>query len=92
MIKQLKYKLTLIFTITKEKALFMGYVFVDDIDLIAGRLYAIVHEIDNVLQDIQRAIDAWEGSIKTIEREIRPDKLFVYPILFRFNAVGKISI
>ena len=58
MIKRLKHKLALIAAITKEKASFMDYVFIDNIDLIAGRLYSMRYEIDNVLQDMQWAIDS----------------------------------
>ena len=53
MTKRLKYELTLMAAITKEKALFIGYIFVDDIDLIAGRLYSLRHEIDDILLDMQ---------------------------------------
>ena len=55
--KRLQYKLTLIVAITKEKASFIGYVFMDDIDLTVGRLYSSTHKIDDILLDIQRAID-----------------------------------
>ena len=54
---RLKHKLTLIAAITKEKALFMSYAFVDDIDLTVGRFYSARYEIDNILQDMQWAID-----------------------------------
>jgi len=51
--KRLKHKLTLIAAITKEKASFTSYVFVDDIDLTVGRLYSARYEIDDILQDMQ---------------------------------------
>ena len=58
MIKRLKHKLTLITAITKEKALFIGYIFIYNTDLMAGRFYSLRYEIDNVLLDMQWAIDS----------------------------------
>jgi hypothetical protein len=44
--------------ITKEKASFMSYAFVDDIDLIIGRLYSSTHKIEDILSDMKRAINS----------------------------------
>lgn len=35
----------------------MGYVFINDADLMIGKLYATVNDIDNVLIDMQNAIN-----------------------------------
>ena len=48
-----------------------------------------MHEIDNILQNMQRAIDSWEGNIKITEGAIRLNKSFTYSISFRFDKTGK---
>ena len=60
----------------------MGYVFINDADLMIGKLYATVNDIDNVLIDMQNAINTQEGSIKVTRGVIRPNKSFTYYISF----------
>ena len=37
---------------------------------------------------MQASIDTWEGCLKTTSGVIRLDKLFVYPISFKFDRSG----
>ena len=54
--KSLKYEITYIIVITKEKRV-IGFIFVDDIDLVARKLFCTIYDIDEVFDNIQRAID-----------------------------------
>ena len=38
---------------------------------------------------MQKAIDAWEGSLAATREAIKPEKLFAYPIVFSFKLLGE---
>ena len=69
----------------------MEFIFIDNTDLVAGRLLNSNWDIDNVARVMQNAIDAQEGALKTIGGAIWPDKLFVCPIVHKFHNTGAYS-
>ena len=72
-----------------EKDDFVGFAFVDDTDLAQGNLKIADMDISQVFEDMQQAIDCWEGGLKTTGGAIRPDKSFAYPISFEFKPSGE---
>ena len=76
--------------LSKGKDSIVGFAFVDDTDIVQGDLtvdltYAEVHKA------AQEGIDRWEGGLKATGGAIRPDKSFVYPIDFAWDAQGRPS-
>ena len=59
-IKTLRYEIQLIIAIQQEKVRTMGFIFIDNTDLAAGKLYYSMHDIVDIFKDIQRAINTWE--------------------------------
>ena len=45
----------------------MGYILVDDMDLAGSKLYNSKIDIEEVTSKMQKAIDTWEGLLKTME-------------------------
>ena len=91
-IKQLKHEIQIVSAMLKEKSKTIGFVFIDDTDLTAEKLYPAQNEIEEVANDMQEAIDTWEGCLKTTGRAIRPDKSFVYQISFYFEKQALIDL
>ena len=83
------YKLKVVMAISKEKSSLIGYMLVDDTDLIRERLFESTNDIDDTMQKMQKAIHTWEDLLKTTGDVIRPDKSFVYPISFKFDNKGR---
>ena len=47
--------------------------------------------IEDIFRSMQEAIECWKGELKTTEGTIKPEKYFVYSILFKFNAKDEYS-
>ena len=71
--------------ISNKRSKLVGFIFVNDIDLYEGKLYDSNFLIHEVLDEVQKSIDYWEGSLTTIGGAIHPDKSFIYPISFSFK-------
>ena len=87
--KRLKHELIQLSAISKEKLSIMWFIFVDDTDLTKGKLHQSTTEIDEILEEIQNAIDTWKTCLKTIGEAIYLDKSIAYVISFWFNSKGK---
>ena len=61
----------------------------NDTDLASGKLNRGLVDLDQVVQNIQTAIEWWEGCLKFTRGSIRPDKTFAYIIDFHFKANGE---
>ena len=62
--KLLGYKITYISAFMKKKFRFVGYIFIDNTNLVGGKLYYSNNNINKVASKIQLAIDTWEGLLK----------------------------
>ena len=51
--KRLRYEIQLIIAIQKEKARTIGFIFVNDTNLVARKLYYSINNIDGIFEDIQ---------------------------------------
>ena len=67
----------------------MSFVFVEDADLTTGKLHPTTSDVDDTIEEIQKAIDVWEGCLKTTGGAIRPDKSFAYVLSCQFNSKGE---
>ena len=85
-IKDQGYQISFKFAISNKKDQSIRYVLVDDTDLASGKLYDSIMDIEEVAHNMQWVIDTWEGLLKTTGGAIHSDKLFIYPISFKFNA------
>ena len=56
--KRLKYEIEYISAISKECLRSIGYVFVDDMDLVSRKLKPWNNDIDDVYDSMQKVIDA----------------------------------
>ena len=54
------HQITFTSAISNYKASAMGYVLVDDTDLVEGKLYDSPRDIEEVACKMQRAIDTWK--------------------------------
>jgi hypothetical protein len=77
--------------ISKKTSQIVGYSFVDDTDLLQYDARDPKMTVDETMDNMQSAIDRWEGGLKTTGGAIVPEKSFVYPIAFEFDAQGKWS-
>ena len=89
--KRLKHEIVVLFTIAKKRSKSIGFVFVDDTNLVVGKLYPLLYVISKVADSMQKVIDTQEGYLKAIGGVIRLDKLFAYLILYKFNELGEYS-
>ena len=87
--KRLRYEIQLIIAIQKEKARTIGFIFVNDTNLVARKLYYSINNIDGIFEDIQWVIDTWEGYLAATRGVIRSKKLFVYLVAFKFKPLGE---
>ena len=67
----------------QEKEILVGFVFVDDSEIAEGDLTKTEIIIEDVYIRTQKAIDIWEGCLKSTGLSTRLDKSFVYPISFK---------
>lgn len=74
--------------ITEENINIVGFAFVDDTDLPVCDTRT-VENIQEVRAKAQSCINRWEGGLKATGGAIRPDKSFVSPVSFDFNAEGE---
>jgi hypothetical protein len=75
--------------ISKKLSHCVGYSFVDDTDLIQFDTRDQKMSEEEVLEKMKSSIDRWEEGLKSTGSAIVPQKSFVYPILFEFDATGK---
>ena len=62
----LDYGVKITTAITKKPLKIIRSIFVDDTDLVSGRLNNGMSDRDKIITDIQKAIDCWEGYLKFI--------------------------
>ena len=67
----------------------VGYAYVDDTDLIEVKMRDDNNSLEEAVERMQEAIHRWEGGLKATGGAIQPDKSWVYPIGFKFDASGK---
>lgn len=79
----------LITPISKVRSHSVGMAFVDDTDLTQTDMRDHTISTLEVMTEMQRAIDRWEGGLKATGGAIRPDKSWVFPISFKFNQMGQ---
>ena len=72
--------------LSKELTLIVGFVFVDDTDLITFDMFDEEKSWDDLTSCMQEAINRWEGGLKTTGGAIVPSKSWVYPIDFKFDT------
>ena len=72
-----------------EKDELVGFVFVDDMDLIEGILKITNLDITDIFQDMQEIISFCEGDVKATGGAICSDKSFAYQISFNFKPSGE---
>ena len=77
--------------LSKEKYNIIGFAYVDDTDLVEGNLTNMEFSIEEVMDNMQEAINRWEGGLKATGGALRPEKCFMYPIDFKFNSAGKVG-
>jgi hypothetical protein len=70
--------------LSKDKTSFVGYAFVDDTDVIVSN-YAMTDSLQ-ALTTLQRAVDTWEGGLKSTCGAIVPEKTFWYLIDFKWSS------
>lgn len=75
--------------ISKEYSHSVGMAFVDDTDITQADMRDPSITTEEVMEELQRAINRWEGGIKATGRAIWPDKSWVYPISFWFDESGQ---
>jgi hypothetical protein len=74
--------------ISKKSSHLVGYAFVDDTDLVQFDLRDPQETEEEMLDKMQDAISRWEGGLKATGGAIVPQKSFVYPVIFDFDAAG----
>ena len=74
--------------ISKEKSHTVGFAFVDDTDLLHLDMRKNETEAE-AMNNMQQAINRWEGGLKTTGGTIVNSKSWVYPISFEFDEQGK---
>ena len=74
--------------ISQEPASIIAFAFVDDTDLPCMDFRNDAIRADEVMVQMQDAIDRWEGGLKTTGGAIAPEKSWVYPIDFSFAEDG----
>ena len=75
--------------ITKHTSHIVGYAYVDDTDIIIMNNNGINLTMEEVVDDMQEAINIWEGGLKASGGAIVPAKSWVYPIEFGFDQSGQ---
>ena len=75
--------------ISGEQSHSVAFTYVDDTDLIEVDLRDTTIGTREVMEQMQNAINQWEGGLKVTGGAIVPQKSFVYPIAFEFDAMGK---
>ena len=65
--------------ITNQITHVVGYAFVDDTDLLTFEMFDTSITWDDIANNIQEAIDRWEGGLKTTRGAIVPGKSWIYP-------------
>ena len=86
--KRLKHELVQFSALLKERSAAMGFVFVDDTDLTIGNLHPTTSDVDDIIEEMQKAIDVWEGCLKTTGGAMRPEKSFACVLSHVFNSKG----
>jgi hypothetical protein len=79
----------LLSAISKERAHFVGFAFVDDTDLLTFRADDFNITADEIFDDMQESIDRWEEGLRITGGAIVPLKSWVYPISFEFLEDGR---
>lgn len=74
--------------ITKQHSHYVAYAYVDDTDLLEYKSQDPKITIDEVMENIQSAIDRWEGGLKTTGGALVPSKSWIFPISFTFDSEG----
>lgn len=75
--------------VSKNRSHFVGYAYVDDMDIITTNNHNINLSVDEVMEEMQLAIDIWEGGLSASGGAIVPEKSWVYPINFSFDNKGQ---
>jgi hypothetical protein len=78
----------IISAISKERSSIIAFAFVDDTDLPCADFRDADILTEEVMEQMQEAIDRWEGGLKTTGGAIAPEKSWVYPIDFDFTPDG----
>ena len=73
--------------LTKEKISFVGCSFVDDTDLVLSS-FDSEQTLDDITPLMQSAINTWEGGLRATGGALVPEKSWVYPIKYSWNAKG----
>ena len=68
-------------------SLLVGFAFVDDTDLLALQMGDTNITFDEVADQMQEAIDRWEGGLKATGGAIVPRKSWVYALDFKFDSI-----
>ena len=76
---------------SKEYTHLVGFAFVDDTDLLSFDMASNNVQWDFIGNQMQEAIDRWEGGLKSTGGAIVPNKSWVYPIDFKFDHKGQCS-
>ena len=76
--------------LTGTKVSFVGYSFVDDTDL--GICAAHLTEPEQVVSEMQRSLDHWEGGLRATGGAIAPEKTFWYLLNYKWHADGSWSL
>ena len=71
-----------------ENTHLVGFAFVDDTDLISLNMDDDEVTWENIGQDMQDAINRWEGGLKSTGGAIVPEKSWVFPLEFKFDEKG----
>ena len=66
----------------------VGYAFVDDTDLVTFEMFEESITLDDITEKMQDSIDLWEGGLKATGGAIVPEKSWIYPLDFDFDAKG----
>lgn len=67
---------------------YVAFAYVDNTDLVEFNLANPSITIDEVLDNLQEAINRWEGGLKTTGGALVPSKSWVYPISIQFDDEG----
>jgi hypothetical protein len=70
--------------ISSQHTTFAGYAFVDDTDLIITKITSISYQ--DVMTDLQDAVDMWEGGLKATGGAIVPEKTLIFVIDFKSSG------
>ena len=74
--------------VTKEMTHLVGFAFVDDMDILLLNMRDKDITFDEIADNMQDAIDCWEGGLKTTGGAIVPGKSWVYAMDFEFDDKG----